>query len=157
VNTVEVALSRVRAPRWRAAVAGLCRRALVAAGIDGWDLSVLLTSDDVIRGLNARYRGMNRATDVLSFPQHEGVRIAGHGRRRPAGDLVISLETLRRNAAAFGVDEREELARLAVHGILHLAGMEHGPGKGRAMRDREREVLKALDGRGAAGVRGGGP
>jgi len=157
LNTVEVAASGVRAPRWRAALAGVCREALAAAGIDGWDLSVLLTSDAIIRGLNARYRGKDRATDVLSFSQAEGVRIAGHGRQRPAGDLVISLETMRRSAAERGLDEREELVRLAVHGILHLAGMEHGRGMGRAMRAREQNVLKALGGRGAAGVRGGGP
>lgn len=154
MNTVEVALAGVRASRWRAAAAGLCRRALAAAGIDGWDLSVLLASDAVIRSLNARYRGKDRATDVLSFSQLAGARVAGHGRRRPAGDLVISLETMRRNAGEHGVEEREELARLVVHGILHLAGMDHGRGTGRAMRDRERWVLRVLDRRGAA--RGGG-
>lgn len=157
MNTVEVALAGVRASRWRAAAAGFCREALAAAGIDGWDLSVLLASDAVVRGLNARYRGKDRATDVLSFSQLEGARLAGHGGRRPAGDLVISLETMRRNAREHGVGEREELARLIVHGILHLAGMDHGRGAGRAMRDRERRVLGTLDLRGADRAGGGDP
>ena len=99
---MEVALSGVAAAAWRTDAARFCRGALAAAGIDGWDLSVLLCSDAVIRGLNARYRGMDKATDVLSFSQSEGRRLPGTGLQRIAGDLVISVETLRRNAAADG-------------------------------------------------------
>jgi probable rRNA maturation factor len=157
MNTVEVALSGVTAPPWRAGLAGFCRRALEAADIDGWDLSVLLCSDAVIRDLNARYRGIDRATDVLSFSQVEGTRVARMGHRQLAGDLVISIETLRRNAAERGAGEESELARLVVHGILHLAGMDHGPGRGRAMRDRERKLAAALAGEAAAKVWGGEP
>jgi probable rRNA maturation factor len=163
VNTVAVALSGVAAPSWRNDVARFCRRVLAAADIDGWDLSVLLCSDAVIRGLNARYRGMDKATDVLSFSQTEGRRVTGTGRQRIAGDLVISVDTLRRNAAADGLagnlrtDEEGELKRLVVHGILHLAGMDHGRGRGRAMRDRERKLIAALAGEAVAKARGGGP
>ena len=162
MNTVAVALSGVAAA-WRTGTARCCRRALAAAGIDGWDLSVLLCSDAVIRDLNARYRGKDKATDVLSFSQAEGPRVARTGRRRIAGDLVISVETLRRNAAADGTtgnrraDEEGELKRLVVHGILHLAGMDHGPGRGRSMRDRERRLLAALAGTPGTAARGGGP
>ncbi len=157
MNTVEVALSGVAAPSWRNAVPRFCRRALAAAGIDGWDLSVLLCSDAVIRGLNARYRGRDRSTDVLSFSQIEGRRFTGTGRQRIAGDLVISVDTLRRNAAERGIDEHEELARLVVHGILHLDGMDHGPGRGRVMRDRERRLVATLADEAVAKARGGEP
>lgn len=157
MNSVAVAVSGVAAPPWRAGLARRCRRVLAAAGIDGWDLSVLLCSDDVIRELNARYRGKDRATDVLSFSQAEGVRIEAPGRTHPAGDVVISVETLRRGAAERGAREDVELERLVVHGILHLAGMDHGPGRGRAMRDRERRLVAALAARRRAGVGGGEP
>jgi probable rRNA maturation factor len=157
VNTVEVALAGVAALPWRAGLAGVCRRALAAAGIDGWDLSVLLCSDEVIRALNARYRGIDRPTDVLSFSQAEGTRVARTGRRRIAGDLVISVETMRRNAAERGAGEEDELARLVVHGILHLDGMDHGAGRGRAMRDRERKLAAALANGGTRKAGGGGP
>jgi probable rRNA maturation factor len=157
VNTVEVALAGVAALPWRAGLAGVCRRALAAAGIDGWDLSVLLCSDEVIRALNARYRGIDRPTDVLSFSQAEGPRVARTGRRRIAGDLVISVETMRRNAAERGAGEEDELARLVVHGILHLDGMDHGPGRGRAMRDRERKLTAELAAGVAAKAGGGEP
>jgi probable rRNA maturation factor len=154
VNVVDVATRGVRAPRLRTGLAALCRRALAAACIDGWDLSVLLTGDAEIRGLNARYRGKDRATDVLSFPQWEpparGRRPVAAGHGRAAGDIVISVETLRRNAAAGGIDEREELSRLVVHGILHLDGMDHGRGRGRAMLERQRRVLARLAGGGAS-------
>lgn len=156
MNAVSVALAGIAAPPWRAGLAGLCRRALAAAGIDGWDLSVLLTNDAVIRDLNVRYRGADRPTDVLSFSQADGVRIATAGARRLAGDIVISVETLRRDARERGGDEERELARLVVHGILHLDGMDHGRGRGRAMRDRERRVLAVLAaGSGAKRGRGG--
>ena len=154
MNVVDVATHGVRASRLRVGLAALCRRALAAAGIDGWDLSVVLTDDAEIRGLNARYRGKDRATDVLSFSQSApAVRgrspvAAVHG--RAAGDIVISVETLRRNAAERGIDEHEELTRLAVHGILHLDGMDHGRGRGRAMLERQRRVLAGLAGGGAS-------
>ncbi|MCX7030003.1 MAG: rRNA maturation RNase YbeY [Spirochaetes bacterium] len=163
MNAVEVALSGVTAPRWRAGLTRFCLRALDAAGIDGWDLSVFLCSDAVIRGLNERYRGKDQATDVLSFSQAEGTRVARTGRQQLAGDLVISIETLRRNAAAGRstgarrTDEEREMKRLVVHGILHLAGMDHGRGRGRAMRDRERKLVAALAGEDIAKVGGGGP
>ena len=157
MNTVAIAVSGVAAPPWRAGLERLCRRALAAAGIDGWDLSVLLCSDEVIRELNARYRRKDRTTDVLSFSQAEGMRIEAPRRQRLAGDLVISVETLRRNAADHGAGEDDELARLVVHGILHLAGMDHGPGRGGAMRERERSLMAALAGRRRAEVGGGGP
>jgi probable rRNA maturation factor len=157
VNAVAVAVSGTADPPGRAAVAQLCRRALAAAGIDGWDLSVLLCSDETIRELNARYRGKDQATDVLSFSQGEGMRIAVPARQRPAGDLVISVDTLRRGAAERGTREDGELERLVVHGILHLAGMDHGRGRGRAMRDRERKLTAALAAGRRAGAGGGGP
>jgi probable rRNA maturation factor len=148
VNAVDVAVRGVRPPRWRSDLGEICRRTLAAAGIDGWDLSVLLTGDEVIQGLNERYRGRNRPTDVLSFPQAEGRRVPGQA--RVAGDVVISVETLRRNAAERGFDEREELTRLVVHGVLHLDGMDHGRGRGRAMLDRQRRVLARLAGGGGS-------
>ncbi len=127
-----------------------CRAVLDRLGIRGWELSVLLCGDRFIQTLNARYRGIDRPTDVLSFAQDEGaedgagptrppgpkraapVRGGGGagGALRPVGDIVLSLETARRNAAGEGIPEEEELKKLLVHGILHLAGMDHPEGEG---------------------------
>ncbi len=145
-NTVSVALEGVRAPRWGEGFRRFCLGALRSMGAQGWDLSVLLCDDPTMRALNARYRGIRRTTDVLSFSQREGAGVPGGtaAATRTAGDLVISLDTLRRNAARFGVPEGEELRRLAVHGLLHLAGMDHGAGHGDAMLRRQEQLLAAL-------------
>ncbi len=82
------------------------------------EVTVLLTDDAGIRRLNRQFRRKNKATDVLSFPAAEpafGV----------AGDLAISVETAARQAAAEGHRLGIELRVLMLHGMLHLAGMDH--------------------------------
>ena len=80
------------------------------------ELSVLLTDDAEIQFLNAHYRKKNKSTDVLSFPQQDDELL---------GDVVISLETAKRQARTHGVTFREEVIRLVVHGTLHLLGYRH--------------------------------
>jgi probable rRNA maturation factor len=84
------------------------------------DVTLVLTSDETVRRLNKRYRGVDRPTDVLSFG-------LGAGRRRgePFGDIVISVETARKQARAYGATTDQEIVRLAVHGALHLCGYDH--------------------------------
>jgi probable rRNA maturation factor len=138
--TVEIAVSGVTPPRWKAGARRFCRAAVAAAGFDGGEISLLLCGDERIAELNARYRGKNRPTDVLSFPREEPGKSTA-----VAGDIAISLPALGRNARTFGVHENEELKRLLVHGILHLAGMDHGRGKGAAMLSLQEVILARLD------------
>jgi probable rRNA maturation factor len=138
---VEVAVDGVPVPRWKARFARFCTRVLEAAGCVRWDVSVLLCGDERMAALNERYRGKTGPTDVLSFLRDEPVEQAG----TVAGDLALSLDTLRRNAAAFGCTEEEELKRLAVHGILHLAGMDHGRGHGGRMLALQERLLLDLE------------
>jgi probable rRNA maturation factor len=86
-------------------------------------LSVVLCDDRTIRRLNRQYRGENRSTDVLSFSMLEGESIAGH--RQLLGDIVISLPTAARQAAARRVEPLDEVAALLAHGLLHLLGFDH--------------------------------
>ena len=79
------------------------------------ELSLTLVSDRRMRGLNHDWRGKDRATDVLSFPQ-EGASI---------GDVVISLDTARRQAREGGWSLAAELRRLLAHGLLHCLGHDH--------------------------------
>ena len=87
------------------------------------ELSVLLTDDKKIRTLNKLYRGENRATDVLSFSQNE------EEKNKPnsplMGDVVISIETAKRQAVKHGLTLEEEIVLLLIHGILHLLGFDH--------------------------------
>ncbi len=77
----------------------------------------LMTDDDGIRTLNRDHRGIDRATDVLSFPAAGPTR--GH-----IGDLAVSVQTAQRQANARGVSLERELASLIVHGSLHLVGFD---------------------------------
>jgi len=95
------------------------------------EVTVLLTMDAAIRKLNKQFRGKNKATDVLSFPA-EGV-----GAEEMAGDLAISVETARRQAAEQGHALTCELKVLVLHGLLHLAGYDHEADAGE-MAKRER-------------------
>jgi len=96
-----------------------------------------------MRHLNGRYRGKDKPTDVLSFPRETSPACFQPG-CVVAGDIAISMDTLRRNARSFDVTEDEELKRLLVHGILHCAGMDHGSGKGGEMFILQERLLDAL-------------
>lgn len=98
---------------------------------------MLITSDADIRDLNRKFRGIDKATDVLSFPMDDPVMI---------GDVAISLERAGEQASAYGAGLIEELARLIVHGTLHLLGYDHVNGGRQAakMKRREDELLDAL-------------
>ena len=111
------------------------REAQAAVGLRG-EVSVLLTTDDGIRGLNRRFRGKNKATDVLSFPVERSV----HGL---AGDLAISVETAARQAGEQGHRLSVELRVLMLHGLLHLAGLDHETDDG-AMARKERRLRAKL-------------
>lgn len=126
---VEVTVSGVRSPAWRGRVAGFCEKAIARMGERRGDVSILLCGDARITELNRKYRRLDRPTDVLSFPRDESGALTG----ALSGDIAISLETLARNAAEYGVSRNEELKRLLIHGLLHLAGMDHGRGQGGAM------------------------
>jgi rRNA maturation RNase YbeY len=95
-----------------------------------------------MRGLNRRYRRRDRTTDVLAFPMREATGPPTH----LLGDVVISLPTAARQAAALGRSVDQEVAMLLVHGVLHLLGYEHerGEREARHMRRKELAVLRSL-------------
>src|SRR4030043_105710 len=82
------------------------------------ELSVLLVDDVEIQELNRRYLHRNRPTNVLAFPMREGEFAALHPYL--LGDLIISVETARRQSNRFGLKDMEMVILLMVHGILHL-------------------------------------
>ncbi|MGO8758127.1 MAG: rRNA maturation RNase YbeY [Terracidiphilus sp.] len=115
-------------------------RAQEAVGLNG-QVTVLLTTDAAIRDLNRRFRHKNKATDVLSFlaAPFQNAKPA----ERVAGDVAISVDTARRQAAEQGHALTCELKVLVLHGVLHLAGYDHETDKGR-MHRRERELRAEL-------------
>ena len=90
-----------------------------------WEVSLLFCDDAFIRKLNADYRQIDSPTDVLSFEQGDSYTDDEGQTVFVAGDIVISFDSLSSNAIQFDVSENEELKRLIIHGILHLAGFDH--------------------------------
>jgi probable rRNA maturation factor len=113
---VDVLDRQRRRPVDHARLRRLLRRAAAALEVGG-EVALVLTGDAPVRRLNARYRGQDKPTDVLSFP--------GPGGAAGLGDIVISLDTAERNAPRFGRTLRQELDVLALHGFLHVLGYDH--------------------------------
>jgi probable rRNA maturation factor len=117
------------------------------------ELTIRLTDDDELRSLNARYRGVDAPTDVLSFGGEGFVdgRLAAKrsGERSRAttqlGDIVISMQRVEAQAAEFGHSPDDELALMVIHGTLHLTGYGHATGRRRrAMWQAQDRAFQAL-------------
>lgn len=134
---MEIVLQNPR--RYREAAAGRVRpwleRVVAALAPGAASLGVRFTSDAEMRRLNARHRGQDRTTDVLSFPG--GPTADG----RHLGDLVIAVPQARRQARAAGHGVARELRALLLHGILHCLGYDHETDRGE-MRRRERRLRR---------------
>ena len=103
------------------------------------ELSVALVDDEEIRSLNQAWRNKNRPTDVLSFSLIEGDDLGGRGGLM--GDVVISVETAARQARECHRGLDEEVARLVIHGLLHIVGFDHEEDdEARAMRREQRRL-----------------
>jgi probable rRNA maturation factor len=117
-------------PAWRRLIRNPEAVARRAALLTGAPLTVVLSSDRAIKRLNARHRGRNKPTNVLTFD---------------SGDVVLALGTIRREARAAGKRPAHHLAHLVVHGALHLQGHDHhGAGEARRMEMRETWLLRRL-------------
>jgi probable rRNA maturation factor len=123
-----------------------------ACGATG-EVAVMLADDATLRALNARWRGRDAPTNVLSFPAPPALRVpplAGEGRGggepKFLGDIAIAFETTRREAEAEGKTILHHLSHLAVHGFLHLLGYDHeSDAEAERMERLERSILAELD------------
>jgi len=128
--TLDLAL-RIQFRRWRELpdIAERVNRAIEAGlavapvkPLPGAELSLLLTDDTRIRRINRDWRGLDKATNVLSFPAAAQTRIA----QSPVlGDIAIAFETVAREAAEEGKTMADHLSHLVIHGLLHLLGEDH--------------------------------
>lgn len=132
-------------PRLRVRVTDGRGRPIPSAGLDRWLVSaapararghvtIALLTDPAMRKLNARFRGADYATDVLSFPSDE---------RGVLGDIAIARGVAAKQARRLGHAERVELRVLALHGLLHLLGYDHETDTGEMARAEERLRRKA--------------
>jgi probable rRNA maturation factor len=123
----------------------LISQVLRAEGRRAGEIAVVLSDDEMLRRVNHDWRGIDRATDVLSFAYDE--REPDAATRAVRGDLLVSLDRVRDQARRYRVTPGAELARLVVHGVLHLCGHDHAHVRERQrMRTREASALRAADG-----------
>lgn len=136
----------VEAQAWSEAVedveAVVRRAALAALGNQTGDVVVLLTDDATVQDLNARFRGRDRATNVLSFP---AATMPDLGETPPLGDIVLAYDVCAGEARDQGKRMADHLTHLVVHGVLHLLGRDHeDEAEAEAMESEERMLLARL-------------
>lgn len=118
--------ARLPLARWQAVLASTLRR-FVAKPYPYEELSVVLVDDRQMRKLNRQHRGIDRATDVLSFDY---------------GEIIISIDTAKRQASEHALSVSDELVLLFTHGLLHTLGFDHEkPGDRLQMSDAEQQLL----------------
>ncbi len=123
-------------PRIESLVLAAAEAAL--AGEREGGVSILLTGDEAVRALNARFRGKDAPTNVLAFPAPEN-------RENLLGDVALAFDTCAREAKEQGKPLSHHLQHLVAHGVLHLVGYDHqSEPEARAMEALEREILSGL-------------
>ena len=110
-------------------------------------ISVIITDEENIRNINKKYRNIDKATDVLSFPMFEKDEIeSAKLANEPLGDIVICLPIVKKQAVEYGHSEDREFAYMLVHGFYHLMGYDHIEDKDKEkMRAKEENILNKLD------------
>jgi len=136
----------VESDRWRQSgdAAALARAAVIEAAAAlstaRAELAIVLTDDSAMRALNRIWRGVDKATNVLSFP----TKRAGEGPPL-LGDIVLAYDTIAREARRRRKPFAHHVAHLAVHGFLHLLGYDHEQhADAEAMEQAERDILRRL-------------
>lgn len=126
-------------PRWKGRLALVKKAAAAALAHENAEgtLTVVLSDDAEVQGLNRDYRAKDKPTNVLSFPDGE------HGH---LGDIILAYETVAREAIDQGKDFKNHMVHLVVHGVLHLLGYDHELGEAEAedMEAREIAILYGL-------------
>ena len=141
---VHVSVEGVRVPMARARVGAIARRVLASEGVREAIVSITFLGTRAMAALNRKHLGHRGATDVISFGFSEGTR------RGPViGDIYIAPEVARENARRLDASVREEVARLIVHGVLHVLGYDHADDESRvesAMWRRQERLLSRVVG-----------
>ncbi len=123
------------------------RAAIEAAGVDAnVEMAIVVTGDSAVRKLNAKYRGLDEVTDVLSFGLRDGDKFPAlpDGISR-IGEVVLAYPTCERQAIEFGHTANEEAALLTIHGTLHLLGYDHeASADANRMKKAEKVALKSI-------------
>ncbi len=107
----------------------------IANSLTNKEIELIITDNKTIAQINAEYRNIDKATDVLSFPYDADMPMA------PLGSIVISYDFVKEKAAEFGHSQDDEFTLLFIHGLLHILGYDHEVDSGE-MRQKEEEIIK---------------
>ena len=109
-------------------------------------IEITLTTPEQIQKINKKFRNIDKATDVLSFPMFEKDEIeSAKLAKEPLGDIVICLPIVKKQAVEYGHSEDREFAYMLVHGFYHLMGYDHIEDKDKVkMRKKEENILNKL-------------
>ena len=113
-------------------------------GLADYEMSIILVDNDKIQQINREYRDKDQATDVISFALNDGGAVA-EWEEHELGDVYISLERAREQAEEYGHSFMREVCYLAVHGLLHLLGLDHMTAEDKEeMRSKEEEIMQSI-------------
>jgi len=130
----DTARVRIRQEYLRKVIRGVAQNEGRNSGV----INVILCSDEALLSMNREYLKHDFYTDIITFDNTEGFVLSG--------ELYISLDRIRDNAAAYGVDYRVELTRVVIHGVLHLAGYgDKRSAEKKTMKAREDFYLRMFD------------
>ncbi|RME66268.1 MAG: rRNA maturation RNase YbeY [Nitrospirae bacterium] len=124
-------------------------KAVCLLGLEDCEVSFLFVNDARCRQLNHQFRGIDRPTDVLSFPLFNNLREIKKARSLGEvllGDVVINLHFCQRISQKEDIPLEDLVLEMAIHGLLHLIGYDHekGPSQARRMKKKEKELLHAI-------------
>ena len=104
----------------------------------GSELSIVLGDNDMVQDLNAKWRGIDRPTNILSFPANDDIDNDISGMPILLGDLILALETIKDEAYTQNKSFNDHLSHLIIHGLLHLQGYDH-------IKNDEANIMEALE------------
>lgn len=144
MNKAELSVSDLDdPPLWCDSYIEFCRVVMNAVGFHDKEVSIFFCHDEYIRSLNSTYRNIDAPTDVLSFEQSLPIELdtVSHS----AGDIVISLDAVYRQAREYHESYEQELKRVTIHGMLHLFGYDHASNEiSEPMLIRQEQILHNL-------------
>lgn len=127
MNEVELIYQNFEPKEWENNFTEFVNIVLKELDIEGWEFSITLCDNSYIHTINREYRDQDKPTDVITFVMSDEPfpMESQEEELYNAGDIIISLDTVKENSKYFNVDEEEELKRVVIHGILHLKGLDH--------------------------------
>lgn len=111
-------------------------------------VNIILTTPDIIRQYNKKYRNIDKETDVLSFPMFEKEELVSFSTnvQEVLGDIIISIDRVKKQADEYGHSFERELSYMTVHGFYHLMGYDHLEEKDKKiMREKEEYILDSIN------------